>query len=504
MYASVHRRLTALSLVGLFALLLAACGSAPAAQPTQAPAAPTEAPAAAAPTAAPAPTEAPAAQPTPAPAANAQPLKVVATYSILGDLVQNVVGDSGLIELTVLVGPGGDAHTYEPTPRDSAALAEADIVFENGLEFESWIDDLYTASGSTATRVAVAEEISDLIPSAGHSHDHDDPLAHACEHFDDAPEAVTADAADATPTATIPDDHTHYAVTLADGAGTVGLSRAEDAEVSFYLGADVPFSVATDGAPLTPEASEAVTEGCDAVAIVYTYDLAPGDYVVSFGPGAGDSVALVWEAAGHSHSEGEEHGHSEEEHGHSEEEHGHSHGEYDPHVWHDPNNAMAMVEAIRNALVGADPNNASTYALNADAYLAELEELDAFVEEQVATLPEERRKLVTGHDTFGYFARQYGFEIVGTALGSVSTEAADPSAGELAELVEAIKASGVPAIFAENVSNPALMETIAREAGVTLAPTLFTDALGEPGSEGATYLEMVRFNVTTIVTALAG
>jgi ABC-type Zn uptake system ZnuABC Zn-binding protein ZnuA len=409
-----------------------------------------------------------------------------------------------LIELTVLVSPGGDAHTYEPTPRDSAALAEADILFENGLEFESWIDDLYAASGSTATRVAVAEDISDLISSDGHSHDEEDPVAHACEHFDDAPETVTADATDATSTVSIPDDHTHYIVSLADGAGAVGLSRAEDAEVSFFLGSDVLFAVSQAGAAVEPELVEPVaTEERAAIAIVYTFDLAPGDYAVSFGPGAGASVALVWEEASHSHSEGEEHGHSEGEEHAEGEEHGHSHGEYDPHVWHDPNNAMVMLEAIRNALVGADPDNATTYARNADAYLAELEELDAFVQEQVATLPEERRKLVTTHDTFGYFADRYGFEVVGTALG-ITTEASDPSAGKIAALVEAIRVTGVPAIFAENVSNPALMETIAREVGVELAPTLSTDALGEPGSEGATYLEMVRYNVTTIVTALAG
>jgi ABC-type Zn uptake system ZnuABC Zn-binding protein ZnuA len=489
----LHARLTLMSLIAMFALLLAACGAQPVAQPepTTAPSAPTEAP--------PAPTEAPTAAPTAEPTATpaAEPLKVVATYSILGDLVQNVVGDGELIELTVLVGPGGDAHTYQPTPQDSVALAEADILFENGLEFEGWIDDLYAASGSTATRVAVADAIPDLIPSAGHSHDHEDALAHACEHFEDAPEPVTADALDAAPTAAIPDDHTHYIVELNNGAGLVSLSRAEDAEVSFFLASDVPFAVSQAGAVIDPEIVEPVAEGCDAIAIVYTYDLPPGDYAVRFGPGAGASVALVWEEADHSHGH-DEHGH--DEHGHDE--HGHSHGEYDPHVWHDPNNAMVMVEAIRNALVGADPANAAVYALNADAYLDELRTLDSYIVDAVAQVPEARRKLVTTHDTFGYFARRYGFTVLGTALGSLSTEAADPAAGQIAELVEAIRAAGVPAIFAENIANPALMETIAAEAGVELAPTLYTDALGESGSPGATYLDMVRFNGDTIVTAL--
>jgi ABC-type Zn uptake system ZnuABC Zn-binding protein ZnuA len=491
MTAPIIRRLGVLHLTALFALLLAACGGAPAAQPTAAPAASTEAPAAVAPTNAPTAESAPTAAPTP----DTPPLKVIATYSMLGDFVQQVGGD--LVELTTLVGPGGDSHTYEPTPQDSAALAEASVLFENGLEFESWIDDLYAASGSAATRVVTSENITPL-PAAeeGHGHEEEgheaeDTLAHACEHFEDEPEQIATGAA-------IPDDDTHYMVTLAGGEGEATLTRDEDAEVSFYLGADVPFTLAVGGAPLTPEASEAVSEGCDAIAIVYTFDLAPGDYTLSFGPNAGDSVALVWEEA--AHAEGEEHAEGAE---HAEDEEGHSHGEEDPHVWHDPANAMLMVESIRDALAAADPANAATYEANTEAYLAELEELDTFVQEEVATLPEERRKLVTSHDTFAYFAARYGFEIVGTALGAISTEVADPAAGELAELVEQIRAAGVPAIFAENVSNEDLMEIIAREAGVELAPTLYTDALGEPGSDGATYLEMMRYNVATIVTALA-
>lgn len=153
MNAWMIRRLNILSMVGLLALVLAACGNAPVAQPTAVPAAPTTAPAAAAPTAAAPTAAAPTAMPEPTavPTPDAPPLKVIATYSILGDLVQNVAGDR--IDLTVLVGPGGDAHTYEPTPRDSAALAEAAILFENGLMFESWIDDLFVASGSKAEHV---------------------------------------------------------------------------------------------------------------------------------------------------------------------------------------------------------------------------------------------------------------------------------------------------------------------------------------------------------------
>ncbi len=355
----IRRRLAGFCLfIGL--TFIAACGSAPAVQPT---AAATE-PVAVAPTVV-APTEAPA-------TADQTPLRIVATYSILGDLVRNIAGEN--VELVTLVGPGGDAHVYEPAPRDSVALAEADLLVENGLEFEEWLDALYSASGSQATRVVASSTIASLLEGEGHSDEHADE-AHADEaHADEA--------------------------------------HADEA-------------------------------------------------------------------------------HADE-----------AHGEYDPHVWHDPTNVMAMVEVIRDALMAADPTNAALYTANAEAYMAELTELDGFIEAQVAELPAERRKLVTTHDTFGYFAERYGFEVIGTALG-VSTEASDPSAGAIAELVKVIRAAGVPAIFTENVANLQIMETIANEAGVTLASDLYTDALGEPGSPGATYLEMMRYNVTVIVQALS-
>ena len=148
-------------------------------------------------------------------------------------------------------------------------------------------------------------------------------------------------------------------------------------------------------------------------------------------------------------------GFSEEDADHEEEqEDAHEeHGEYDPHVWHDVQNVIIEVEAIRAALGTADAANAGVYDANAAAYTAELQELDAYVVDQVATLPEDRRRLVTSHDTFGYFADRYGFEVIGTALGSISTEGGDPSARDINDLIEAIGDAEVPAIFAENVSN---------------------------------------------------
>jgi zinc/manganese transport system substrate-binding protein len=289
------------------------------------------------------------------------PLQVVASFSILGDLVKNVGGEA--VAVTTLIGPGVDAHTYDPAPADLVVLSQADVIFENGLGFEPWLDRFFASAQPPGARVVTTEGITPREAGADEEH----------------------------------------------------VGEAQPAE---------------DGAP--------------------------------------------------------------------------EHGQFDPHVWHDVANVIVMVGNIRDALVAADPTRAELYKANAAAYIAELEALDASIREQMGTMPPERRKLVTSHDTFGYFAAAYGFEIIGTALGSLSTEAGDPSARDIATLITEIEEAGVPAIFAENVANPDLMESIAAEAGVTLAPTLYTDALGPAGSPGDTYVGMMQSNVTTIVDALKG
>lgn len=288
------------------------------------------------------------------PVADGRPI-VVATNSILGDLTQQIGGEA--IQLIVLVGANGDSHTFQPSPADSAALVSATLIIENGLEMESWLDELYESSGATGRRVIASEGIE-------------------------------------------------------------------------------PISLA------------------------------------------------------------------EEEPDHDEEGAEHDHGQFDPHVWHDVTNVIHIVQTITAALVAADPDQAPTYQANSQSYLVELEALDSWIFEQVALIPAGQRKLVTSHDTFAYFAARYQFQIIGTVLNAGTTEIGDPSAGEMAALIETIRAANVPAIFTENISNPQLAEQIAAEANVQLAPPLYSDALGESGSEGDTYLKMMRYNVSTIVQAL--
>jgi manganese/iron transport system substrate-binding protein len=172
---------------------------------------------------------------------------------------------------------------------------------------------------------------------------------------------------------------------------------------------------------------------------------------------------------------------------------------FDPHTWLDPNNVMIWADTIAEALSQADPAHASVYRKNAEACKAQLKELDAWIREQVAQIPPERRKLVTDHRAYGYFAQRYGFEQIGAVLPSFSTEAAS-SAQELAALEQAIRSYGVPVIFVEEIGNRALAEQIARDTGVRLVQ-LYHD-LGPAGSEADTYLKFMRYNVTQIVQGL--
>lgn len=176
--------------------------------------------------------------------------------------------------------------------------------------------------------------------------------------------------------------------------------------------------------------------------------------------------------------------------------------EVDPHVWHDVQLTMMMVQTIRDGLIAVLPDQREVLMANTQTYLDELTVLDAEISAKVATLPNAQRQLVTNHDTFQYFARRYGFTVLGTALGSMSTESADPGAAQIATLADEIRAAQVPAIFVENVANPKLIEQIASTAGVQVAPPLYTDALSRTGA-ATTYVDMMRYNVETIVTALS-
>ncbi len=171
----------------------------------------------------------------------------------------------------------------------------------------------------------------------------------------------------------------------------------------------------------------------------------------------------------------------------------------DPHAWQSPLAVKTYVANLRDALARAHPAAAAHYEARAQAYLAELDSLDRWVREQIAIIPAARRKLVTSHDSLGYYADAYGLETIPVAGIAASAET---DARALAAIIDKIRHEKVPAVFFELTTNPKLVRQIGADAGVSLAEPLFTDSLGVPGSGAETYLDLIRTNTTRIVSAL--
>lgn len=303
----------------------------------------------------------------------AETLDVVATFSIIGDFARQVGGDR--IALNVLVGPDGDAHVYEPSPRDAARIGAADIILANGLKFETFVDRLVAASGSKATVVELSKGI--------------------------------------TPIETADDDHDE--------------NHGDD---------------------------------------------------------------------DHGHDEDDEHDHAAES-----DHEGHDHGPYDPHAFQSVPNALIYVANVADAFCAADAAGCDSYRSNAAAYSETLKALDAELKSMIAAIPEERRVVITSHDAFGYLGKEYGIRFL--APEGVSTDA-EASAGDVARLIDQVREDRAAAIFVENISNPRLVEQIARETGLQIGGALYSDALSAADGPAATYVELMRHNIGTITAAIGG
>ncbi|MDQ8728953.1 metal ABC transporter substrate-binding protein [Bradyrhizobium sp. LHD-71] len=180
--------------------------------------------------------------------------------------------------------------------------------------------------------------------------------------------------------------------------------------------------------------------------------------------------------------------------------HGHDHGDADPHAWQSVANAKVYVANIRDALVAADPAGAADYRANAEGYLAKLDALDREVRDAMVQIPAERRKVISTHDAFGYFADAYGIAFI--APQGVSTEA-EATARDVARIITQIRAQKIPAVFLENVSDPRLMRRVSQESGAKLGGTLFSDALTDEKGSAPTYIDMIRYNIKALTSALA-
>jgi len=279
---------------------------------------------------------------SPGPSVNADALKVVATTTVLADMVQQVGGPD--VAVTSMVPKGGVVETFDPSPRDIAAVSAADLIVMNGLGLDDWLQPVIDSAKPDVPVVRLGENL-------------------------------------------------------------------------------------------------------------------PGvDYVSGEG-GEGTN----------------------------------------PHLWLDVRYAQKYAARIADALGAADPARAATFKAGGDAYTARLAALDTEIRQKVATIPEANRKLVSFHEAFPYFAKAYGLTIVGSV---VQVPGQDPSAGEVAALIEAIKRSGAKAVFAEAGFNPDLSKAIADEAGVKVETNLYNDSLGDPPVD--TYEGLMRWDAEKIVAALGG
>ncbi|MDI5933542.1 metal ABC transporter solute-binding protein, Zn/Mn family [Halomonas kalidii] len=322
--------------------------------------------------------------------------QVIASFSILADMVENVGGEH--VDVMSLVDPDSDTHVYSPSPGDARALADADLVVFNGLRFEGWMERLIDSSDYAGPRVVASEGVDELgypghAPDQAHGHDD------------------------------TPDEHGH-------------------------------------------------------------------------------------DDHGHGHDDND-HGHDDDDHGHDDDDHGHdehgdeghddhAHGDRDPHAWQDLAMAQVYVVNIRDGLIEADPANEITYNENAERYLNEIEATEEEIRELLTEIPDST-SVITGHDSFGYFSHAYGLRFLSPV--GLSSEA-EPSAADMARLIDVIREQNVQALFHENMTSPAIINQLAEETGLPIAGTLYADALAAEG-EASTYLGMMRHNAKTLHDALA-
>ncbi|MGC4024814.1 MAG: zinc ABC transporter substrate-binding protein AztC [Mesorhizobium sp.] len=294
------------------------------------------------------------------PASAQDKLKVVASFSIIGDFAKQVGGDH--IELATIVGPGGDAHVYEPKPADAAAMQKANVVLVNGLHFEGFLQRLVDSSATKASVVELTKGVETI-----EAKDEDD-------HHDEATEEA--------------------------------------------------------------------------------------------------------------HEEG-----------------GHHHEGVDPHAFQSIGNAEIYVKNIADAFCAADAADCDTYKANAAAYIVTLEALDDEVKAAIASIPADKRTIITSHDAFGYFEHAYGIDFL--APERISTES-EASAADVAKLVKQVREDKAAAIFVENITDPRLSKQIAEETGLKIGGTLYSDALSDASGPASTYVDMMRHNVSTIKGAVLG
>ncbi len=429
-------------------------------------------------------------------------LTVIAAHGIIADVASNVAGEQA--QVSSLLPIGKDPHTFIPTPRDLTAVAQADVFFVNGAGHEGHLLEALAVAGETIGYINLSDCLH-ILPQGAATHDehdehddhddeHDDDHAddhddhddehdddHADEHDDDHADDH-ADEHDDDHADEHDDDHAHDEHDD-DHADEHDDDHAHDDDHDDdHADEHDHDDMGRDCAAL--DAEYAQLTGADS----HDHDHDDEHEHIALGRGQDIDCSVEME---------EEEGHDDHDH------HGHDHGICDPHVWMDPHQVIYWTLDIRDALAAADPANAEAYAANAAAYIEELIALEKeFILPALENLPPEQRVLATSHETLGYLAVRYGFEIVAAVNPSVSTEM-EASARDIAEVIETVRERGVPAIFSDTFAQDNVMQAIAAEAGITLA-SLYSDTLSGPDGPAGTYLDYMRYNVGTIVDGLAG
>ena len=407
------------------------------------------------------------AQTSPAPAASttddeAPPIQVVTTSNIVADWVENVGGDG--VEVFSLLPIGVDPHTFQPGARDVARIADADIVLSIGLGMEGgWLHDLLENAAADPESIVETGELVDPIEFAeGHAEEVEliEGISHVVHEVEEG-EIDANEGLEEIKELLEAAEHHEEGEDEDEGEDHEDEGKEEEEHEGEEEDGDHH-----EGEEELPEMVMEIIAKVDAGQMT-----------------ADDAIETIEGLT----EEGEE--------AHE----GHGHGLEDPHYWFDPIRVKIVVNDIAARLSVLDPNRGDTYRANAAAYNAKLDELHTWTEQQVSTVPEENRLLVTSHDSHGYFANLYGFEIVGVVL-SITTDV-EPSAGELADLVEEVKEEGVKVVFGETTVSERLASAVAKESGAELV-RLYSGSLGPEGSGAATYIDMVRTNVGRIVEAL--
>ncbi len=408
--------------------------------------------------------------------ANGGQLQVVAIHGILADVARNVAGDQA--EVSSLIPIGADPHAFNPTPSDLTAVAQADLVIINGAGYEEALLDAIESAGEGGNLVNASSCVEIRPFGAGaHADVHDDD-DHADEHEDDdhADEHDDDDRADEHDDDDRADEHD-------DDDAHADEHDDDDDHADEHDDDDDHADEHDDDDHADEMAGEIDCHEYDAefAAIVGEEEDGHAHFMTL---GRGKDVDCL---GAHEHGAG----HEDDE------------GACDPHLWMDPHNVIYWALLIRDTLSAMDQDSADAYAANAAAYAQALVALEAdFIIPALDELSEEKRVLITSHESLGYFATTFGFEIISTVVPGMSTMA-EPSARDVAAMVDLVRDEGVPAIFSDAHLSDVLVMTIATETGATVFG-LYSDALSDSAGPAGTYLDYMRYNVSTIVEALKG